>query len=219
VPDVSFTLLTGVAQGKMVFIGKGGAIDGVVNPTLAVRAEAVVQVTLINGEGAEHDVALPDFKAKSDKVVNPGASSTIVFRVGKEGTFEYFCTIAGHREAGMLGKLVVQAAVAEAAPAVKSIAQSPSEIPKPIGNRGPTTLRCTSESTPSSRARAWVPWLRLPRTQSFCGGRTSISTAPCRMPRRPGRFWTIPRPTNARRWSIGCSRVRSLPGTCSGCGT
>ncbi|MGH6952631.1 MAG: copper-containing nitrite reductase [Alphaproteobacteria bacterium] len=143
VPDVSFTLLTGVAQGKMVFIGKGGAIDGVVNPTLAVRAEAVVQVTLINGEGAEHDVALPDFKAKSDKVVSPGASSTIVFRVGKEGTFEYFCTIAGHREAGMVGKLVVQAAVAE----VKSIAQSPSEIPKPIGNRGPTTLRYELETT------------------------------------------------------------------------
>ncbi|MDX1514962.1 MAG: nitrite reductase, copper-containing, partial [Gammaproteobacteria bacterium] len=29
-PDVSFTLKTGIAEGRLVFIGVGGAIDGVV---------------------------------------------------------------------------------------------------------------------------------------------------------------------------------------------
>lgn len=36
-PDENFTLRTGIAQGKMVFIGKGGAIDGQINPTLVVQ--------------------------------------------------------------------------------------------------------------------------------------------------------------------------------------
>ena len=66
-PYVSFTLLTGIAEGKLVYIGRGGEIDGIVNPTLRVREDAVVQITLINGEGAEHDIAFPDFKAVTEK--------------------------------------------------------------------------------------------------------------------------------------------------------
>jgi hypothetical protein len=47
-PNASFTLRTGIAKGKMVFIGKGGAIDGQVNPVLLVHEDEIVQVTLIN---------------------------------------------------------------------------------------------------------------------------------------------------------------------------
>jgi nitrite reductase (NO-forming) len=36
-PRAMFTLRTGIAQGKMVYIGKGGSIDGQVNPTLMVH--------------------------------------------------------------------------------------------------------------------------------------------------------------------------------------
>ena len=36
-PNASFTLTTGIAQGKVVFLGKGGAMDGQVNPTLTVH--------------------------------------------------------------------------------------------------------------------------------------------------------------------------------------
>src|SRR6478735_11358581 len=53
-PNASFTLRTGVAGGKMVYIGKGGAIDGLINPDLIVHEGDIVQITLINGEGAEH---------------------------------------------------------------------------------------------------------------------------------------------------------------------
>src|SRR5262245_42414145 len=73
------TLLTGIAQGKMVFIGKGGANDGQVNPTLVAHEGDVVQVTLINGEGAEHDIVFPDVRASSQRI-GPGASSTLVFK-------------------------------------------------------------------------------------------------------------------------------------------
>lgn len=115
-PDVSFTLLTGIAEGKLVYIGRGGEIDGIVNPTLRVREDAVVQITLINGEGAEHDIVFPDFKAASERIVAPGASSTIVFRVGSAGSYVYFCAVPGHREAGMEGNMVVEEAKAEKSP-------------------------------------------------------------------------------------------------------
>ena len=55
-PNAVFTLRTGIAQGKMVYIGKGGDIDGKANPTLTVHEGDVVQITLVNGEGAEHDM-------------------------------------------------------------------------------------------------------------------------------------------------------------------
>jgi nitrite reductase (NO-forming) len=56
----------------------------------------VVQVTLINGDGAEHDVSFPDFNATSNRVVRQGPSSIIVFRAGQAGEFFYFCTVPGH---------------------------------------------------------------------------------------------------------------------------
>ena len=75
-PDASFTLHTGIAQGKIVYIGKGGAIDGKVNPILVVHEGDIVQVTLVNGEGAEHDIVFPDVHAKSQRVAGQGASGT-----------------------------------------------------------------------------------------------------------------------------------------------
>lgn len=64
-PNAVFTLRTGIARGKMVYIGKGGNIDGKANPTLNVHEGDIVQITLINGEGAEHDIVLPELHAAS----------------------------------------------------------------------------------------------------------------------------------------------------------
>ncbi len=55
-PDVKYTLRSGIADGRMVFIGVGGTIDGKVNPILSAAERQIVQITLINGEGAEHDI-------------------------------------------------------------------------------------------------------------------------------------------------------------------
>jgi nitrite reductase (NO-forming) len=51
-----FTLRSGIAQGRMVYIGVGGDIDGKVNPMLSVHEGETVQINLINGEGAQHIV-------------------------------------------------------------------------------------------------------------------------------------------------------------------
>lgn len=144
--NVSFTLVTGIAHGKMVFIGKGGAIDGQVNPTLVVHEGDVVQVTLINGEGAEHDIVFPDVHASSQRVFGRGASSTLVIHAADIGSFAYFCSVPGHREAGMEGVLKVERAVPKAAPSGVIISRDPSDLPPPIGAREPTTVRFDLET-------------------------------------------------------------------------
>ena len=60
-----FTLRTGIASGRMVYIGVGGDIDGQVNPTLMVHEGELVQINLINGEGADHDVVIDQSAARS----------------------------------------------------------------------------------------------------------------------------------------------------------
>src|SRR6202035_5840146 len=78
--DAKYTLRTGIAEGKMVFLGVGGSIDGKANPILTAAEGQIVQLTLINGEGTEHDIVFPDQDAKSPRVYGQGASTTIVFR-------------------------------------------------------------------------------------------------------------------------------------------
>ncbi len=46
-----FTPKTGIAEGRMVYIGVGGSIEGKVNPELTVHEGELVQINLINGEG------------------------------------------------------------------------------------------------------------------------------------------------------------------------
>jgi len=140
-PDVSFTLKTNLSSKGMSFLGVGNGIDGVDNPELHVAPGAVVQITLIDGDGVEHNLAVPDFGAASDHVMVKDASTVIVFRADKSGTFPYFCELPGHRQAGMEGKLVVGAPAAAAAPEAADISRDPAEVPAPIGKRAPQTVR------------------------------------------------------------------------------
>src|SRR5262249_35162901 len=89
-PDVKYTLRSGIAEGQMVFIGVGGAIDGQVNPVLTAAQGQMVQVTLINGEGAAHDIVFPDQGTQSPRITGKGASTTIAFRAEKAGDYFYF---------------------------------------------------------------------------------------------------------------------------------
>src|SRR5258708_4476543 len=140
-PNAIFTLRTGIAQGKMVYLGKGGDIEGKINPTLKVHEGDIVQITLINGEGAEHDLDLPEVHAASQRVTGPGASRTLMFHANDIGTFQYFCTVAGHREAGMQGGIDVEPAAPKEADKGASISHDPADLPPPLVERGRTTVR------------------------------------------------------------------------------
>jgi nitrite reductase (NO-forming) len=145
-PEARYTLRTGIADGRMVYIGVGGAIDGKVNPQLTAAVGQGVQVTLINGEGAEHDVVFPEHGAKSQRVTGAGASTTIAFRAGKIGDFVYFCSVPGHQLSGMQGKFVVTEKPAPETLARADISHDPAGVPPPIGNRPPTTVRVELET-------------------------------------------------------------------------
>ena len=88
-----------------------------------------VKLTLVNDGRAEHDVEFTGVPAEhvelmggedhqrlggghhGDGVVAahaaPGTTATVIFTPTKIGEYEYYCTIPGHREAGMFGRAVV----------------------------------------------------------------------------------------------------------------
>ncbi len=144
--DVKYTLRSGIAEGRLVFIGVGGDIDGQVNPDLKASIGDSVLVTVINGEGAEHDIVFPDQNAKSPRVVGRGASTSIAFNVTKQGTFDYYCLVAGHSLAGMAGKLVVNEKREPAPVSRPNIARDPADLPGAIATRGPASLKVELET-------------------------------------------------------------------------
>jgi nitrite reductase (NO-forming) len=139
-PDLRFTLRTDIADGKLVYISETGPTKGMVNPDLIVPENAVVQISIINGDGAIHDIAVPEFGAQSEQIVGAGAATAIVFRANKRGTFEYLCTLPGHKAAGMFGRIIVGDGAAKVVSEFPDLSKNPNEVDKPIGKRAPTKL-------------------------------------------------------------------------------
>ncbi len=149
-PTVRFTLKTGMVEGKMAFTGVGGEIDGIVNPDLSVQPGDVVEITLTIGDGMLHDWAAPDLGAATEQISATGESTVVTFKAEKAGTYSYYCTVPGHRQAGMEGRLLVGAPAAEApAPAGLdvSIVRSPDDLPGPLNRNTPETVRVDLETT------------------------------------------------------------------------
>jgi nitrite reductase (NO-forming) len=147
-PDVTYTLRTDIADGKLVFIGENGAIKGKVNPQLVVAEGAVVQINLVNGDGATHDISVPDFSTKSNQINAKGASTSIVFKANKKGEFQYICSLPGHVQAGMIGKITVgDEAAAKPVPKGIDVSASPFEVGQPVGTRGAQQMTVNLETT------------------------------------------------------------------------
>lgn len=141
VPDARYTLRSGIAEGRMVYLGVGGTIDGQVNPVLSAAEGQIVQIILINGEGAEHDIVFPDQDVRSPRIIGRGASTTIAFRATRAGDFAYLCSTPGHELAGMRGQFIVTPRPPAQVLVEADISQKSTEVPPPIGNRPPQTVR------------------------------------------------------------------------------
>ena len=87
------------------FRGVGGDIDGIRNPTLSALTGETVRITIVNGEVMVHDIALEKLDVKSPQILDRGVSTSITF-VAKASDI-YYCTVPGHRAAGMEGRLDV----------------------------------------------------------------------------------------------------------------
>lgn len=72
--------------------------------TLDIEAGTETTIELVNSGGVEHDFTIDDH-AMTHAGVGETARGTI--EPLEPGTYEFYCSIPGHREAGMVGELTV----------------------------------------------------------------------------------------------------------------
>lgn len=73
--------------------------------TITVPANRPARVTVVNTGSLEHTFTVADLGV--DQPLPVGETVTIEFTPTKAGAFELVCTVPGHREAGMIGTLMV----------------------------------------------------------------------------------------------------------------
>ena len=79
--------------------------DGKRNPVIKASRGEMVRIKIVNGEFMTHDIALEKAAIKSKVLVEKGDTASIVFKADKNDV--YYCTVPGHRMAGMVGKVEV----------------------------------------------------------------------------------------------------------------
>lgn len=73
---------------------------------LKVKKGDKVKLTYKNTAGT-HNFVIDEFGVKT-ALLDAGQSETVEFSADKVGTYEYYCSVPGHRAAGMKGSLVVE---------------------------------------------------------------------------------------------------------------
>ena len=92
-PNVEYTLITGGDTGKLVFVGVGGEIDGVVNPTLTANPGDVVQITLINATGCCSDLRDRNELNAPPAIYRDGQGRGHTSHRDQAGEFVYYCSL------------------------------------------------------------------------------------------------------------------------------
>ena len=101
--------------------------------TFEVTGGIPVELTFVNQDALEHDFSILEIPVESvseadaasaehememgaaalDPVLHvaaePGATNNLTFTPTKPGTYEFFCTVPGHKDAGMVGTMTVLA--------------------------------------------------------------------------------------------------------------
>jgi nitrite reductase (NO-forming) len=159
---VDYTLRTMLGgDPAMAFVGVGGDIDGVTNPTLTAKVGDTVNITVINGNPVLHDLTIDEFAVATGPLTLQDETVTVTFIATAPGEYVYYCSVPGHRDIGMWGTITISGeasdyvgseqatpvpddstvAVAPAAADAVSIIRNPADVPAALGNREPTTVR------------------------------------------------------------------------------
>lgn len=110
---VEYTVRTAMGgEPAMSFVGVGGDIDGVVNPELVAEVGDIVRITVINGDPVLHDLTIDEFGVSTGQLIEDEQTVTVEFKATSPGMFFYYCSVPGHKEAGMQGMLRVEGSVA-----------------------------------------------------------------------------------------------------------
>jgi len=70
-----------------------------------VPAGGTVNLVLENQGSLPHDITIPALGFSLPAA--PGATASAALSATRPGTYEFFCSVPGHREAGMTGVLAV----------------------------------------------------------------------------------------------------------------
>ncbi|ASV29109.1 PVC-type heme-binding CxxCH protein [Maribacter cobaltidurans] len=81
------------------------APDGTRNPILKANKGDRVRITIINMENMTHDISMENLGITSKTLNEVGESASITFWADSDDT--YFCTVPGHRAAGMVGEFKI----------------------------------------------------------------------------------------------------------------
>lgn len=75
--------------------------------TITVQAGEQVKINFQNGGSAPHNLVIEDLGVKT-RTIGGGQTDTIEFTAPVSGTYTIFCSIPGHKAAGMEGSLLVE---------------------------------------------------------------------------------------------------------------
>jgi plastocyanin len=76
--------------------------------TITVKRGTPVQLTLVNSGALEHNWVVDSLGGKRVELdAQPKTSASVEFTTAGPGSYEFYCSIPGHREGGMKGSLVV----------------------------------------------------------------------------------------------------------------
>ena len=81
-------------------------MDGVESPELRVKEGSLIRIEFANNKGF-HDWVLDEFGAATEQI-RSGKTDVVEFVADKKGSFEYYCSVDGHRNLGMKGLFIVE---------------------------------------------------------------------------------------------------------------
>jgi len=74
---------------------------------LTAEAGETVKIAFANKGSLSHNLTFKNLDAKTE-TIQSGNTQTIELQVDEPGTYQFICTVPGHAQAGMKGKLVVE---------------------------------------------------------------------------------------------------------------
>jgi FtsP/CotA-like multicopper oxidase with cupredoxin domain len=92
------------------------------NTELHLAGPGATTVQLQNAGLLEHDLTIEGTRLRL--FAKPGQTTDATLKIDKPGTYAYFCSLPGHREAGMSGKLIVENGAAAPSSAVRTTAKA-----------------------------------------------------------------------------------------------
>ena len=106
---------------------------------LTVPANTEITINLVNNGALTHNFNIDELGVQSGDYA-AGQTGTITFNSGSAAEYEYFCSIPGHRESGMVGKITVVDAAAQAESTPAGAATEESGPDAGAAASGPVTI-------------------------------------------------------------------------------